>query len=823
VLKQLARWVGWRYEWNPDKTRKDGSGEKGDWDKPPRNVRTGKLASSTNRRTWDTCEAALAAYRGGGLDGVGLVLHREGGDEGPGLVGIDLDNCVDPETGRVAPWAREVVDAVNSYTELSPSGEGLRIFLRGKLPPAGRKKGDYENYETGRYVTVTGHHLDGTPATVEHRQAELESVHRRFWPAGKSPADGLGPTPSPAADADAEVVRLAGEARNGAKFRALWAGDTSGHGNNASGADQALCNLLAFWCGPDPQRIDRLFRQSGLMRAKWDERHHGDGRTYGQGTVARALEGRTEYFDWSRVGRRPSANGRAEKPHGGEAAGGDGGPPDGDAPGGGTGQEERPAEAVDDPHRLARLALRRDEHEDGLGLRYWREEYHRWGGSSYRTVLDKEIRAEVTAAVKADFDRLSALQMKVWRREAAGLPPGERPGPPLVRKVTTTLVNHTLQALTSLALLPGAVEQPAWLEGQGPFPPGEILACSNQLVHLPSYADGNPYAHPLTPRFFSPTALDYAFDPDAPEPAGWLTFLNEQLWKQDGGSVQALQEAFGYFLLPDTSQQKILMIVGPKRSGKGTIARVLSRVVGPANVCAPTLASLGGNFGLQPLLGKSLAIVSDARLSGRTDAAVVVERLLSISGEDAQTIDRKNLSHVTCKLPVRFVILTNELPRLNDPSGALVGRLILLRLTQSWYGKEDTKLTDRLVRELPGILLWAIAGWDRLRERGCFVQPKSGAEMVKDMEDLSSPVGAFVRECCEVGPGREALVRDLFGHWKQWCEEKGRKDPGSEQTFGRDLRAAVPGLDVRQPRQGETRVRVYEGIRLRDPDPPEGF
>ena len=110
----------------------------------------------------------------------------------------------------------------------------------------------------------------------------------------------------------------------------------------------------------------------------------------------------------------------------------------------------------------------------------------------------------------------------------------------------------------------------------------------------------------------------------------------EELWPNDLRAVETLQEWFGYCLLPDTTQQKILMLVGPKRSGKGTIARVLGRVVGMANVCGPTLASLGTNFGLWPLLGKMLAIVADARLSGRTDTAVVVERLLSISGEDAR-------------------------------------------------------------------------------------------------------------------------------------------------------------------------------------------
>src|SRR5262249_61592822 len=132
-------------------------------------------------------------------------------------------------------------------------------------------------------------------------------------------------------------------------------------------------------------------------------------------------------------------------------------------------------------------------------------------------------------------------------------------------------------------------------------------------------------------------------------------------------AIATLQEWFGYCLLPDTSQQKILLAVGPKRSGKGTIARVLRGLVGIENTAGPTLAGLGTNFGLWPLLGKTLAIISDARLSGRTDAAVVTERLLSISGEDAQTIDRKNRSHVTCHLPTPFVILTNQLPQPHTP------------------------------------------------------------------------------------------------------------------------------------------------------------
>ena len=129
----------------------------------------------------------------------------------------------------------------------------------------------------------------------------------------------------------------------------------------------------------------------------------------------------------------------------------------------------------------------------------------------------------------------------------------------------------------------------------------------------------------------------------------------------------------------DTRQQKIFLFVGPRRGGKGTIGRVLTGLLGPHNVAAPTMAGLSTNFGLQPLIGKPLALVSDARLSGRADGQVGVERLLSISGEDSLTIDRKYRDPWTGRLSTRFLILTNELPRLSDSSGALASRFVAVR------------------------------------------------------------------------------------------------------------------------------------------------
>jgi putative DNA primase/helicase len=465
-------------------------------------------------------------------------------------------------------------------------------------------------------------------------------------------------------------------------------------------------------------------------------------------------------------------------------------------------------ESTNDPHRLARVFLQWYAHPDGGRLVYHQEQFHEWDGAAYRVIPPPEIRAHLAAAVKEEFDRVNRAVLTTWS------PTPKQPKPPAALPVTKALIGNVSQAMAGYTLLPGTVTPPAWLGGDGPFLADELLPCRNGLVHLPTFAAGRPgFLLPATPRFFCPYALDYPFDPAAAVPEGWLEFL-DQLWPDDPESIAALQEWFGYSLLADTSQQKMLMLIGPKRAGKGTIARVLRDTIGPDNVAGPTLASLGTNFGLAPLLGKPLAIISDARLSNRTDSAVVTERLLSISGEDAITVDRKYLSTVTAKLPTRIVLITNELPKLGDASGALAGRFIILRLTRSWFGREDPKLTDHLLAERPGILLWAVAGWRRLQDRGRFVQPAAGQQMVGDLEDLGSPVGAFIRDICIVEPGREVEISEVYERWKKWCESKGIKY-STEQTFGRDLHAAVPQVEVKQPRIPGGRIRVYAGIGVR--------
>jgi hypothetical protein len=228
--------------------------------------------------TWGCFSDAVAAVFDGKADGAGIVL-------GDGLVGVDIDGCRNPETGLVDETATSIVQLLSSYTEISPSGRGVHILARGLLPPGGRRKGSIEMYCDGRYFTVTGRHLDGTPGSIEDRTAQLAALHARIFGTNghQTPRP---PTPGLGLD-DAELVEKATAATNGATFAALWAGNTSVHRGDHSAADLALCSLLAFWTNADPAQIDRLFRQSGLMREKWDSRRGRQ--TYGELTIAKAV------------------------------------------------------------------------------------------------------------------------------------------------------------------------------------------------------------------------------------------------------------------------------------------------------------------------------------------------------------------------------------------------------------------------------------------------------------------------------------------------------------------------------------------------------
>jgi putative DNA primase/helicase len=426
-------------------------------------------------------------------------------------------------------------------------------------------------------------------------------------------------------------------------------------------------------------------------------------------------------------------------------------------------------------------------------LLHHRGSFYIWDGRCWPEAEDRSVRASLYRWVE------HAMYWKVVK-DVPELTPFEP---------TRMKVANAVESLQAICHLDQTVDAPAWLTDNGDRPPAhDLVAMENGLLHLPSRT-----LLPHTPAFFTEHALPFAYDVDAPPPERWLRFLTE-LWADDKESRHALAEIIGYLLSGSTDQQKIFGLVGPKRSGKGTIARVTAGLLGVHNTAAPTLSSLTTGFGLAPLVGKPLATISDARLGSRADNLIAVERLLSISGEDYITVDRKYRDAWTGKLPTRFLILTNEIPQFTDASGALASRFVLLTMNRSFYGHEDPLLTDRLLAEAPGIFNWALAGLERLLARGYFEQPASALAALRRLEDLSSPVGAFIRDECEVGPGLRVAKDALWASWKAWIDLEGGK-PGTKAVFIRDLVAAYPEVRPRRAGVDGDRRQVLDGIQIR--------
>jgi putative DNA primase/helicase len=292
------------------------------------------------------------------------------------------------------------------------------------------------------------------------------------------------------------------------------------------------------------------------------------------------------------------------------------------------------------PMAVARVFVARHAmHGDLFKLRYWRGGWWTWRTTHWAEVGEGHVK--------------SAL----WQfTEHARYPKGLNAAP---WAPTDHKIHDLTSALKAICILDDEQDQPGWLDGRGTS--GMIVSVANGLLDVERRR-----LIPHAPSYFNQTSVPFNYDPNAPAPRRWLAFLAE-LFPGEQAAIDALGEWFGYVVCGRTDLHKILLMVGPTRGGKGCVARILTALIGRKNCAGPTLNSLAGEFGLAPLIGKPLAVVSDARFAGK-DASIMVERLLSISGEDTLTINRKYRDQWTGKLPTRIHILSNELPKLGDAS-----------------------------------------------------------------------------------------------------------------------------------------------------------
>lgn len=765
ILTLYPQWMCWRAIPPTDTNPR--------WAKELVNPHTGYRASPTDAATWSDYYTALQYATEHEL-GVGFAFTAD-----DPFFFVDVDDCYSPASGW-SPIAQELCQRLSGcFMEASVSGKGLHIIGIGKRPDGYMVKAPigFDVYEWGRWVALTGNSAQGSADhdhSVEINRIVTSYMRPKDAPAAVDWSGGPVPEWSGYIDDDELIAAarrsksVAGIFSGKASFDDLWTAqpdalaasyphDATDGAFDHSAADAALCQHLAFWTGKDCGRIDRLFRQSALMRDKWADRPQYVSDTI-TGAVARCRS----------VHQRPTV-------------------PDALV----TASVAAPAPTAIVP-RYKSIVSGQGVYGDGKdtqnaatfiqcwypdnSLVFVAEQGYRFNGQVWETVDNHALIHEMTIAMWAaepkDATISSAFRILQKHRTAPHLKPGEWVGRD---------VSH-------------------------------LVACQNGILDVHT-----GQLEPHNPQFFTTGILPYSYDPHATAPQ-WMQFLHSTL-EGDLERIALLQEWMGYLLVGSREHHKLMLLVGASRSGKGTIGHVICELVGPTSFMGLSLSKFINDAAMEAAIDKKVLFVGDAREVTGPDRERVTEAVLNITAGDQMTITRKWKSSWNGVLPGKITIAANRIPSFYDDSGALAGRVLLLPFNKSFLGQEDPTLKNRLLTELPGICNWAIEGLQRLRATGRFTEPAICREERDEMMEQQAPLLTFIRQECDITPMGAVSTTDLFNRYVLWCTQNGMK-AGNHNRFTRELKSTLraKGVVKKAVSIGGRTVNAFEGLTLKAVD-----
>jgi len=753
-LAGVPQWVAYRME------KRDGKDTK----IPYNPNKPSQKAKADDLNTWGSYPQARTCQRQNKMTGVGFEVSAS-----DPFVGVDLDHCM--SGGKIEQWAQAIVEQLNSYTEVTPSGEGLRIWVKGKLPVGGRHKGQIEMYDSGRFFTFTGHHLEGTPKTIEERQAELEALHAKVWPEPK-PTIMPPPAPTPLDLPDTELIQRAIAAKNGAVFSRLWSGDTSGYPSHSE-ADQAFCNYLAFWTANDPARIDRLFRQSGLYREKWERKD------YREGTISNAVANSRETYSPSEGGPRLLIKSNADK-----AALASSLVPNVPAVTSGFNTTD-----LGNAERLAAIY--------GTDIRYcysWNK-WVTWDTSRWIQDDAGKIEAMAKQAARSIYTEASNEVNDSRRKD-------------LARHALRSESDQRIRAMVNLAksehdipVLPRQFDQDPWLlnviNGTLDLKTGMILPHSRG--HLITK---------LAPVVYDPTA----------ESELWQRFLKDATGNNPD-LIGFLQRAAGYALTGDTREEVLFFVHGPAAAGKSTFLEAIKAMLGDYAATANF-----DTFLWRRDVGSArndIARLASARLvssievdEGKKLAEGVVK---AITGRDTITARFLYREEFEFNPSFKLFLAANHAPKVSDDDDAMWRRILRIPF-EHVVPKDQRDPTLKAALKDPAIsgaaiLNWAIAGcleWQRI---GLGVPPvvEQATEAYRlDMD----PLAEFFGDCCQFSANTWTATADIRKAYQEWVKDAGERDSMPQKEFTERLRRK--GCEPVSKKSDKRLLRGWKGIQLLD-------
>ncbi len=764
-LQKQDQWLLWKEE------RRNGKPTK-----IPYDVHTGEKASPTDPDTWSSFE--LACERSSGYSGLGFVFSKD-----DPYVGIDLDNCRDPETGDVEPWALNIVMQLGSYTEISPSGTGLHIIGKankpgsncrtGKLPVDwnARENAGIEIYDKERYFAMSGYHLSETPAEPRNFSEALEKLYFTLWPKQESSNP---PSTAPSGTLpdipDAELIQKALSAENGEKIRRLWEGDHSGF-ESQSEADQALCNHLAFWTGGEPKRIDRLFRQSGLMRDKWDRRD------YRERTIKKALNSTQNHFFPSRNVNFSDDEELSEK-------------------------ERMLLSDCTDAGNASLIALL---YGDRLRFDHRQKRWLIWTGHIWKPDED-------------GMPQRLALKTAKWRANNASVLDNEK-AKNAFKWAIDSKQNHRISAALSVARITHPIADAGNNWDSNPW----LLGCQNGVIDLRT---GKLRNGCLEDRITKQISI--AFDESALCPR-WIRFL-EEIFAGNTELIDYMQRAAGYTLTGSCREQVFFVLYGAGSNGKGVFMIVLKIIFSTDywhNVGIETFEKTKGYSphpeAMAEIAGKRYITASETE----EDVELNEQRLKALSHGDPISAAFKYRDRFDYTPECKIWLALNKRPRIKDDSHGFWRsmHLIPLQVTFTESGQpgpdKDQELINELKQELPGILAWAVRGCLQWQQQG-LNSPDIVKKAVDEYRIESDPLAGFIEECCYVDletRGFDGKLKiktpagELYEEYQKYARSEGipEKQQLSKQAFGRRMKERH---EQNRCYIGDSQKRCYFGIGL---------
>ena len=776
TLKDLNQFLNFKIE----------AKENGKYGKPPVD-KNGYNISYKKPENWMTFEGAIANYnKCKKIDGINFVLTKE--DD---LVGIDLDDCIN--NGSVEDWANDWIQILDSYTEISPSGKGLRIFIKGKIP-SNKNKGNIEVYGHDKVLTLTGNRLEKTPTNINARQEGLDKLMEQFNTKQQDRPKNPQPIVTNNLDDDFIIEKAKTNSTTGTDFSMLFF-DGADEDEDKSEADLKLCRMLAFWTGKDEIKIDRIFKKSALFREKWERD------SYRNSTIKKAIESTTKFYN-------PENNGYLKSRKNEKKAIGNG---------------ELKLFSYEWENTELGIAEKVIE-KQGEGIK-WCETWKKWmwfNGKHWeedneekyaKNAIENTLKtliaetAEKLKDVKKEEDNEGISEevseeknLEKLEEEKSAKEVRENKLKGKIKTYVSYLSNARFNSVCSLMKTKCSVTPDIFDKNK------HLFNLKNGTINLKTGKLKNHNKEDYITKI-----SDISYKPKA-KAKEWDKFLKQVI--RDEQTINYLQKAVGYTLTGSTEEECLHFLYGSGRNGKTTFTRIIEKLLGDYAKKAQVSILIKKDKGVGQGASNDIARLKGSRFVSTTEISqhARFEEGLVKDLTSTDTITGRFLySEFFDYEPThKLWLYGNHKPYITGQDEGIWRRIRLVNFpVQIAEEDKDTKLDEKLEAELEGILSWAIKGCLNWQQEG--LSPVAGIKKATEeyREEMRDSVSLFVEDICIKDKDEWITTSDLNEAYLSYCEKENHK-PMTQKAIG--IRLKEIGLTNGK----EKGVRVWFGIRLSD-------